>query len=419
MSATTDTERLEQRDSYLTGFAARVLEVETVEDSDWVLLDQSAFYPESGGQPADTGTLGDARVVDVQVRQRSVWHRIEGARLVPGDEVDGAIDWERRFRHMQRHTAQHLLSQALLHVDDALVTRSVGLSSPDCTLDLAEEPLDAALAQAEALVSRVVFRNLPITSFEVDETEVGAYPLRRPPKVKGTIRLVKMGDFEISACGGTHLRSTAEAAPIKVLKHERIRGDLTRVTFRAGLEALEDYREKHDVAHGLAVAFSARVRELPERIASLREAERSSALELTALRRRLAEEVATRLRAAHASEADAAQPADAASSSRPFVVVRHVLPSEDAAMLQPLAESLADLQGTVALLGVRDDAKAKVMFARSEGLALDLRPVLAVALERIDGRGGGRPELAQGGGPGAAGLEEALERAAKEVHEQP
>lgn len=398
--------RLEQQDTYLRTFLARVQDVETVEGDLWVALDRSAFYPESGGQPADTGTLGGTRVRDVQVRDGRVWHRVEGGPLEAGMEVAGEIDWERRFRHMQRHSAQHLLSQAFLHVDEAFETRSVGLGGPECTLDLAGGPSREALAQAEALVNRVAYRNLPIEAFEVDEADVPDYPLRRPPKVRGTVRLVKMGEFELSACGGTHLATTAEAAPIKILKAENIRGDLTRVTFRAGLEALDDYREKHEVAYGLAVDFSSRVGELPHRIAALSAAERANAQELSLLRERVAGLLAERL------------VADAVDVGG-IRIVRHALPSADAELLRPLADALVAGPGTVALLAARDDAKAQLLFARSEDVEIDLRPVLRAALEPIDGRGGGRPERGQGGGTVPEGIEEALDRAASELELQP
>lgn len=406
MTDAMETQRLDQRDSYLTSFHAHVLAVDDVEGSTWVLLDRSAFYPESGGQPHDTGTLNGALVRDVQIREGAVWHCVNGTRPAPGDDASGSIDWERRFRHMQRHTAQHLLSQAFLHVDTAFATRSVGLHGPDCTLDLAAEPLDTALAQAEALVNQVAYQNLPITSFEVDDREIEAYPLRRPPKVQGVVRLVKMGDFELSACGGTHLASTVLAAPIKVLKSERIRGNLTRVTFRTGLEALEDYREKHDVAYSLAMEFSSRVGELPERIAALRHAELTASRALANTRQRLAGEMAARL---HATAV--------ADSAAGIAIVRHELAADDDAMLQPLAEALAMFPRTVALLGIRGRGKARLMFARSTDVDLDMRSLLSAALEAVEGRGGGRPDLAQGGGTQAGRLGDALDRARARAEE--
>jgi alanyl-tRNA synthetase len=368
-----------------------------------VRLEASAFYPTSGGQPHDLGTLtgrrGDAEVRDVRIEGGAVWHRFEGARLDVGERVRGAIDWPRRLRHMQRHSGQHLLSQAFVRLDPTFETRSVGLRSPVCTLDLAGDPDEGALRNAEALVHEVAASNLPIEAFEVDESELGAYPLRRPPKVSGRIRLVRMGDFELSACGGTHLRATAEALPIKIVARERLKGGLIRVGFRVGVEALEDYRSKHDVTVALAADLSSRVEELPERVATLRG-------ELTELRRQLAAERGRAI-AGEAERLRASAEPLAASS-----LVVHLLDSERDPL--PLAQALIAYPGTVALLASAAGGRGRLLFARSDGLDLDVRPLLTAALETIGGRGGGRPELAQGAGS-TQGLSDALDRTAAAV----
>ena len=238
----------------------------------WVALDQSLFYPESGGQLADAGTLEGFTVTDVQKRDGSVWHRLEGAGRYSsvGASVTGSLDWRRRYRHMQRHSAQHLLSQAFLRVNPGFETRSVSLTSAVCTLDLGGEPGEADCGEAEHLVNAVCYQNLPIRAFEVDEQDLGRYALRRPPKVTGRVRLVEMGDWELSACGGTHLRTTAEALPVKVLGAERVKRDMVRVRFSAGMEALDDYLLKHRVVTSLSRALSTPPAALAERVATLR-----------------------------------------------------------------------------------------------------------------------------------------------------
>lgn len=395
-------DRLEHADSYLTGFHAVVTDVREAEGATgravWVALDRSAFYPESGGQPADTGTLRGLPVTDVQIRDGRVWHRVEGGPLAPGDAVSGEIDWHRRFRHMQRHTGQHLLSQAFLHVDGAFETRSVSLTSADCTLDLAGEPDEHALEAAERIANDAVYANLPVEAFEVDESEIDRFPLRRPPKVRGRIRLVKMGEFELSACGGTHLASTAEAAPVKVLAPERIRGGLTRVGFRVGLEALEDYRVKHRVAHGLAREFSTGVPGLPERVEGLRATLSAAEQELARVRGALAQRMAEQMRSEGLDRGG-------------YVVATHMFPEADQALARTVVEACTSLPAMLAIVGVELAEKAVVIVGRSSDLDLDVRPVLNEALDALGGRGGGRPELAQGGGPYVERLGEALKRA--------
>lgn len=391
--------RLEQADSYRKTFESRVTAVDRRENGLWVALEESCFYPESGGQPADTGVLAGWRVDSVQQSRGVVWHRLASQEEPPpgfqvGQTVAGEVDWPRRYRHMQRHSGQHLLSQAFVRLDPRYETRSVSLSGPVCTLDLAGEPSEDTLREAEALVNEVAYRNLPIRAFEVDEAELGRYALRREPKVSGRVRLVEMGDWELSACGGTHLRGTAEALPIKLLGLERVKSELVRVSFCAGLEALADYREKHGVATRLARAFSARVAELPERVAAVQDELRAAEAQLRDLHDQLAEHEAARL----LSEARSL------GSSR---VVRAVVESD----LQRLASTLCRQPGVIALLGSRQEAKAGLLFMRSAGVQADMNQVLRQVLPLIEGRGGGRPDRAQGGGSRVEGLEEALTRA--------
>lgn len=387
--------RLEQRDSYLRRFVSRVAAVEARPDGTWVALEASAFYPTSGGQPHDTGRLGGAAVTEVAGREGTVWHRIEGGDLAAGDEVEGVLDWERRYRHMQRHSAQHLLSQAFVRVSPAFATRSVSLRGPDCTVDLDGDPSDDVLASAEALANAYAYANLPIVSFEVGEDELQDYPLRRPPKVRGRIRLVAMGDVEVAACGGTHLASTAEALPIKVLGAERVRGGLRRATFRAGQEALEDYGAKHALAAGMVQRFSAPVAELPERLDRLEEELAVARAALVEDRRRRAAEVAETL----------------LRSARRRAGLKVVAAEVEEALLEPLTEAFGRADGVAALLAARSQGKVRLAFARGPGSDVDLRPVLQAALGVLGGKGGGRPERAQGAGPDPDAIDAALDAA--------
>ena len=393
--------RLEQRDSYLTTFNSRVTDVVERGGNYWLALAESAFYPTSGGQPCDGGTLNGHPVVDVMLRDGRVWHRLGDGPLKVGATVEGHLDWSRRFRHMQRHSAQHLLSQAFLRIDPSFETRSVSLSAPDCSCDLAGHPSAEDIDAAELLVNQTAYCNLSIRAFEITEDQVGQFPLRRPPKVTGRIRLVAMGDFELSACGGTHLRSTAEAAPIKLLRSERIKGDLTRVVFRAGLEAVDDYRLKHRVGSALALSFSTQLTDLPERIDSLRKELTDHRRSLTALRKQLA--------AARSREL----PVRPGPTGERIVV--HVLPEAEAELLSPLATALTANERTVALLAAPDSDRVRLLFTRGEAVDLDMNALLRTALPYVNGRGGGRADSAQGAGTRRETAEAALEAAAKEI----
>lgn len=396
--------RTDQADSYRTALDARVRAITRDDAGVWASLDDSVFYPTSGGQPHDTGRLsfdgGVARVVDVVADgPDAVAHRLEGDVPAEGDAVRAEIDWDRRYRHMQRHSAQHLLSQAFLHVNPDFATRSVALVSADATLDLAGEPDDAAVEAAFEVAREWAYRAMTIDAFEIDESEVGRYPLRRPPKVAGRIRLVRMGDVELSACGGTHLRSTAETLPLLALGRQRIRGDLVRVTFRAGLEAGERASRTVALADELARSFSARWDELPERVEALREELRGARGEADAVRVAWAE---LRIRAA------AAEGHRAGGAPLLRIVV------DDAARLAALAEAAsAEAPDAIALLAARGGDRATLLLQAGPEVAVDadLRPALTAALEHVDGRGGGKPDRVQGAGPRTAGVEAALDAA--------
>jgi alanyl-tRNA synthetase len=395
--------RLDQTESYRTEFEAWLDAIEPAEGGAWWRLDRSAFYPTSGGQEHDTGSLhamGTRWLVeDVALRDDAVWHRVRradadadgAAAVVPkrGAAVTGHVDWPRRFAHMQRHTGQHLLSQAFVRLNEAYATRSVGLSSPDATLDLAGEPGDEAIAAAETLVNEVAARALPVRAFEVHEDDLAGYPLRRPPKVRGRIRLVEMGTWERSACGGTHLRSTAEALPLLVVRRERIRGGLVRVTFRAGLEATAFAAEAVRAGAAAAALLSSALTDLPARVASLQEEVADTRRRAAALQRELARGLAERL----------------LSDSGAGALLAHRLPDGHAGLEADVADALATRGATAVIAAVHGD-EARLVAA--SGAGVDVRPALQAALAELGGRGGGRPERAQGGGPRVEALDAAL-----------
>ncbi len=298
---------------------------------------------------------------------------------------------------MQRHSAQHLLSQVFAQLGPAFETCSVSLLGPVCTLDLSGNPQPTDLRSAEVLVNRVAYANLEILAFEIDEDDLGSYPLRRPPKVSGRIRLVQMGDFERSACGGTHLRRTGEALPVKLTRLERVKGELARVSFMAGWEALDDLRATHEQMGELALAFNTQPDAVPARVEALRLELSRAKRALTLSRQRLARDLAEGLH--HEAE------------GRPVV---YQLPPEDADLLGPLAQALTAYEGSVALLGAVQEGRAQLLFARHEDGLGDMRDVLQTALTRLGGRGGGNAARAQGSGD-AACLAEALQAAAEQL----
>jgi len=366
------TKRLYWEDPYARRFEARVLEVRPKGRRYEVRLDRTLFYPTSGGQPHDTGRLGEARVLDVYENEKhgdEILHLTDRP-LPVGETVEGEIDWPRRYRHMQRHTAQHVLSQAFLRAGK-WNTVAVSLKGPIFTIDFDLPPDEAVVREAEALANWAVYANLPIRAFLVEEARVPLLPLRRLPKVRGTVRVVEIEDWDLAPCGGTHLRTTAEAGPIKVLGFERFKKHTTRVYATAGWEALEDYTQKHEALKGLAQKFASRPLEVPERVEKLER-------ELYETRGRLIE--AERALAGHLYAA------------LPGTRVAEAVPSP---ALNELAKRLAERPGSAFLLVAEGENPARFILGKNPESALDLAPVFE-ALRPLGAKGGGKGERFQG-----------------------
>ena len=384
------TERLYYTNSYLVRFDARLEAIRDHGEGTALGLDRSAFYPASGGQPNDTGTLSvdgqSVAVTDVMAEDGVVWHvlerRLEG--IAPGIPVQGVVDWPRRFDNMQQHSGQHLLSQVFDRLYDA-ETVSVHMGAEESTLDLAVATLaPGQVDAAEQEANYKVFAALPITATFVDEADIPALRLRRPPKVSGTIRIVEIEDFDFSACGGTHCRSTAEIGPIKIVRTERRKG-IVRLTFLCGRRAVEDYRRKHRILSDAAALFSSDMAQVPVL------AERNLA-QVKELQHRV-EEQQGRLLALDAQEL--LQGAEAVGSLRLVCALRADL---DAAALRTLASTLVAEPGVVALLASVQGGKTMLAFARSADGSAHMGNLLRSTLQQVGGNGGGRQDFAQAGG---------------------
>lgn len=403
------TERLYYPDSYCTSFDAQVIECLELNGSPAVTLDRTAFYPTGGGQPHDTGTLNGIPVVDVMEREEdhAPVHIISPANpeyiLQPGDQVQGVIDWQRRFDHMQQHTGQHLLSQAFVQIAGA-DTVGFHLGDDYSTIDLDRETLsDDDIAQVETLTNQVIFEDRPVVTRFVDQDEVTDLPLRKAPLAKDSLRVVQVEGFDWSACGGTHVARTGEIGLVKIVRSER-RGLETRVTFFCGHRALSHYHMLNVLTRDLAMSLSVGVEELPQTIERLRAEARATRKERDRLRQLLLDHEAVALIAG-------------ARVIGPISLVSKVFERREVEEVRRLATRIASQPGHVALLGVKAD-KAQLVFARSSDLSHDMRPLLQTACRLVGGGGGGGPDLAQGGGPHPARLDEALEQAADLLRQQ-
>ncbi len=406
------TERLYYADPYLRRFEATVTQKLSWHGQPAVVLSRSAFYPAGGGQPHDTGHLQGVPVLEVVEREtdKAVLHILQ--RALPGDAhaeagrevIAGQVDWPRRLDHMQQHSGQHILSQVAERSLDA-ATVGFHLGENASTVDLDRAPLnDDQLDQLEAQANHIVFENRPVTARFVDRNALTELPLRKPLKVSGPVRIVEIRDFDWSPCGGTHVRATGQVGLIKILRAER-RGGETRIEFLCGGRALADYRTKNRLLLGLAKRFSVGYWELDEAVERLEEEARSQ---------RKAAQVAQAQLLDLEAQAMAAQ----AELVGELFVVSRVLQDRTLEDVKRLALKITKEYGRVALLGLAGD-KGHLVFAAPPDPAPDLRPILRQACKVIGG-GGGRPHLAQGGGPigDVTRVQEALEVAVQLVRRE-
>ena len=393
------TERLYYDDAYLTEWDAVVTGSGEWQGRPAVTLDRSAFYPESGGQLGDRGTLGGVAVLDTQAGEDGeVWHVL--AAPIDGRRVRATIDWGRRWDMMQQHLGQHLLSAALDDVCEGR-TLSAHLGAEVCTIDVNRAQLsEDELAEAVERANSMVWADVPVLARFVTADELAALPLRKPPRqAYERLRVVSAGDFDHMPCGGTHPRRSGEVGAIVVRRTERYKGGM-RLEFVCGARAIRDYHAKNRLLLGLAGVLNVGYTDLPVAVERLRAAEEAQ--------RKALEQAEARLLAVEAAELlAAAERIDAV----PVVVRAFEERSLDSVRL--LAKLIAD-GGGVALLGVRG-AKAQLVFQRAGGLPYDMGTLLRLAAERVGGRGGGRPEAAQGGGPDVTALDAALDAARLEL----
>jgi alanyl-tRNA synthetase len=383
------TERLYYSDSYLRAFTANL--IETSSDGLMAYLDRTAFYPSSGGQPFDTGTIAGAAVIDVVDEDERIGHRLSTP--VAAGPVECAIDWPRRFDHMQQHSGQHLLS-AVFSECFRMKTVSFHLGTQISTIDLEADVLEPRVAaEAERRANQIVCENRPLSvSFE---EAAAAAELRKPSERTGTLRIVSIADLDRSACGGTHVRSTGEIGAILLRKLEKVRKTV-RIEFLCGARAVARAHADFEALNRAAQAFSASVDDVPALVATQIESARAAE------------------KARHKLELDLAGyrgrelyrncPAGAGG------IRRHV---ERAARgnledLRAVAQSFTS-QPAAVFLAVLEEPPA-LLLAASADSGVDAGAVLKPALSAAGGRGGGTPRMAQGSLPGRAVLDQVVDR---------
>jgi alanyl-tRNA synthetase len=409
------TERLYYTNSGLLEFTASVTEVIEKPDAVHIILDRTAFYPTGGGQPNDTGSINGVEIIDVAEDEANrIVHVARSGQARPssslaGKTVECRIDRSRRLDHMQQHSGQHILSQAFIQACGA-ETRSFHLGAAASTIDIElQNPTDEQMEAAEEVANRVVFEDRPMRVHLVTEEEAARLPLRKESAVQGTIRVIEIEGFDWSPCGGTHASRAGQVGLIAIKSFERAK-KMTRVEFICGRRALVDYRLANHTATAVARQFSVDRESGPASVERTIQENKS-------LKKRVREllEIALREEATRLLDQSPLIPAvDASNSPAPtqFKLVRAVLPERDLEELRMLAWKIIEKGPSAALLGTNDGPSARLVFARSADLPFNMGVLLAKACEALGGRGGGKPDMAQGGGPNVEKLQAVIQEAA-------
>lgn len=280
------THKLYEESAYTREWTSRIVERLERERGLYVRLEKTAFYPEGGGQPSDTGSIGAARVLDTIAEHGEVLHLVDAFPGEEGEALTCRLDWDRRFDHMQQHSGQHLLSATALDVLGA-PTLSFHLGEEYATIDVDRaEWTESELEALELEVNARIMRNLKISSYEVSAGEAAKLPLVKAPSVEGDVRIVEIEDVEYNACGGTHVARTGELGLLKLLRAEKQKGRL-RLVFKAGFRALAEFALQTRVLGSLSAKLSTPKEELPARLDRMAEDDRRRQAEWNALRLKL------------------------------------------------------------------------------------------------------------------------------------
>jgi len=400
------TERLYYEDSFLREFEAEVLSCEAVrpegsrgaENARWqVVLDRTAFYPTSGGQPHDTGTLGGAAVVEVLERDdKTVAHLTD--KQVPAGPVRGAIDWERRFDHMQEHTGQHVLSATFLELFK-FPTVSFHLGREVSTIDLAAPGLDARLMeQAERRANGIIFEDRAVRVSFGTAQQFAEAGVRKAVEREGILRAIEVEGFDRQPCGGTHVARTGQIGLVLLRRCERVKQNW-RVEFVCGNRAARAARSDLETLGEAARQLSCGLAEVPAMVRRALEERQAGHRARQVLQEQLAEVEALMLLATEMRAGEAGTPR----------VVRRVFAEADADYLRLLAAKLAAEPSVQALLASR--AGGHMVFAQTAGLGADMNALLREGLQAVGGKGGGTKDFAQGSVPDGGALEGLLNRA--------
>jgi len=383
------TKRIYFEDPYQVEFESKIIARVKHNNRPALILEQTCFYPESGGQPADKGTLNGVELIDVIEDEGRILHIID--QEVVETKVKGKVDWKTRFDYMQQHAGQHILSQSFWGLMQGK-TMSFHLGQDVSTLEIDIQKIsDMELEKVEEEANKVIFQNRNIKTYFVDEDKIGKVPLRRPPKKSGLIRVVEVSDYDFSACGGTHPSRTGEIGLIKILKWGKLRNNLC-FEFVCGSRALKDYTLKNRILLQAASRFSVREEEVLSAVEKLFADLKNGKKQTKKVLLKLSELEARDIR-----------------QNTEGGVIKKVYSGRSRDDIRHIALNIIHNPGYIVLFGLKAARKANLILARSEDVDFDMRELIPAASQLINGKGGGRPSLVELAGDNVENLKHALE----------
>ena len=405
------TEHLYYSDSFLYEFEAEVCDSVIGPDSrPAIVLDRTAFYPTSGGQVFDTGWIvapnGSPRLRVTEVAEQedgTILHVLESpSALEKGSRIRGMIDGDRRRDHMQQHSGQHVLSAAFVRLFD-MPTVSFHMGADYCSIDLDTKTLSAQQVEgAEALANEVVAENRPVEIRYVTQEEAHGLGLRKlPPAERDKLRLIDIRDFDLTACGGTHVQGTGQIGSILLRKTEKVRQGW-RVEFVCGKRAVTTARHDYTTLAETASLLSSHLSDVPQQVRKMQEEARAA--------RKWGEQLLAEIAELSAGKLLAETPETAGRK-----VVTRVFADRDLTFIKLLAQKLTRITPNVIALLAATSGQPALVFGASAGMPFDMGALMKEALAKLGGRGGGSKDMAQGGPQNVEGIEAALKELAERL----
>ncbi|MBX7310279.1 alanyl-tRNA editing protein AlaX-L [Clostridium chauvoei] len=390
-------DRLYYTDQYIKSFTAEITNIKELDGKFHVVLDKSAFFPGGGGQSGDTGFIENHKVIDVYEEGGTLYHVVE-TKPIKIHKVKCSIDWEKREDGMHQHFAQHVLSGCFFNLFNAN-TVSVHFGKEISTIDIEGYLEEDKIRKAEALANDIIGENIEVEFLTPTKKELKKMNLRRDlPNTNEEIRIVKIGDLDINACCGVHPKSTLDLRMIKIKKWEKHK-KATRIEFLAGKRAINDSIKKDKFALEICKYLSSNEEEAINGIKNLNIKLKETLDE----KRKIEEEIARYQMKEMIEEAD---------KIKSISVVRKIYDGENIKYLQKLTSKIVENENTIALMVVKNDERANLIFAASKDIKnISMNYLLKDAITLIDGKGGGSSSLAQGAGKNNSNLEMALDYA--------